>query len=150
MTSMTDPQIRPARTPAVSPGHVSAVCTVRVDRKWWAVGMLIPLGAAWARVLTAAAAADDALPSSTVVDRHQATAHSFYTGMPTPGGASAHDRSPIEDDDAVPPSRDEPRESGDSGGSATSTVVIGLLTALLTLGFVGWLSRARRNASHRE
>lgn len=132
------------------PSHVSGVRTVRIGRSRWTVVMLIPLAAAWALVLTSPAAADNALHSSTAVDRHQAAAHSPDTETPTPGGASPNDRSPLEDDDALPPSRDEPRESGDSGGSATSTIVIGLLTALLTLGFVGWLSRARRNATHTE
>ena len=96
------------------------------------------------------AAAVNAFDLSTAVDRHQAVTQSSDPKTPTPGGASPNDRSPLEDDDAVPPSRDEPREGGDTGGSATSTVVIGLLTALLTLGFVGWMSRARRNATHTE
>mgnify|MGYP003718263025 CR=1 FL=1 len=146
---MTDPQIRPARTRTVPPGQVSGVCTVGLGQ-WWAVVMLIPLVAAWALVLTSPAAAVNAFDLSTAVDRHQAVAQSPDAETPTPGGASPTGPSPIEDDGAVPPSRDEPREGGDTGGSATSTVVIGLLTALLTLGFVGWLSRARRNASHTE
>ncbi len=144
---MTDPQIRPARTRAEPAGHVSGVYTVRSGRRWWAVVVLLPLAAGWALVLTSPAAADNALHSSTAVHRHQGVAQSPDPGTATPGGASPNDTSPIEDDDAVPPSPDEPRESGDSGGSTTSTIVIGLLTALLTLGFVGWLSRARRNAS---
>lgn len=147
---MTDPQIRPAQTRAVPSGHVSGMCTVRIGRSWWTVVILIPLAAAWALLFTAPAAADNALHTSTAVDRHQAVTQSPDTETPTPGGASPNDRSPLEDDNAPPPSPDEPREGGDSGGSATSTVVIGLLTALLTLVFVGWLSRARRNASHRE
>ena len=147
---MTNPQISPARTRAEPPGHLREVCTVRIGRSWWAVVMLIPLAAAWALLLTSPAAAVKAFDPSTAVDRHQAVAQSPDAKTPTPGGASPRGPSPIEHDDAVPPSRDEPPEGGDSGGSATSTVVIGLLTAVLTLGFVGWLSRARRNASHRE
>ena len=112
--------------------------------------MLLPLAAAWALVLTSPAAAVNAFDPSTAVDRHEAVAQSTDAETPTPGGASPRGPSPTEPDDAVPPSRDEPREGGDSGGSATSTVVIGLLTALLTLGFVGWLSRARRRASPGE
>lgn len=112
--------------------------------------MLLLLAAGWAIVLTSPAAAVDALHASAAVDRHQAVAQSPDTRTPTPGDTSPTDTSPTEDDDPAPPSRDEPREGRDTGGSATSTVVIGLLTAVLTLGFVGWLSRARRNASHRE
>jgi len=109
--------------------------------------MLLPLATAWAIALTSSAAADNASDPSAAVDRHQPVAQSPDTQTLTKGGTSPNDTSPNEDDDPPPPSPEEPRESGDSGGSTTSTIVIGLLTALLTLGFVGWLSRARRNSS---
>lgn len=146
---MTDPQIRPPRTRAVPLGRTSGVRTVRTDRSWWTVVMLILLAAASALVLPSPAAAGNALHATTAGHRLQAVTQSPDAETPTPGSASPNDRAPLEGDDALPPSRDEPRESA-SGGSATSTIVIGLLTALLTLGFVGWLSRARRNASRRE